>query len=309
MAVDALAGSFPQLARLYALQLEATPQHQKSLAKRIEVSDAKQLVMADKMAGWVMTLAGDNLPQVLQDYDWICRMVLEEELHFRRSGQYRLSTFQEALENVYSNKEYMGHYMNGLLVSQVWWANHTEAFNYYVDEFLGGFTGPFNHLEIGPGHGLLLYLAGSNPNCQRLEGWDISEESARQTQHALDLLGLNKSATLKVQDMFAADVAPNQFDSVVFSEVLEHLEQPREALAVIRSLLSEKGRLFINVPINSPASDHIFLLRSPEEVLQLVEDCGFEIERSHFVPQTGMTLDRARRMQATITGLVVARRR
>ena len=33
--------------------------------------------MADEIAGWVRTLAGDDLDQVLLDYDWICKLAAD----------------------------------------------------------------------------------------------------------------------------------------------------------------------------------------------------------------------------------------
>src|SRR3712207_7808068 len=52
----------------------------------------------------------------------------------------------------------------------------------------------------------------------------------------------------------------------VISEVLEHLEQPGQALAFLRDCMTADGRIFINVPLNSPSPDHIYLLSSPEDV-------------------------------------------
>jgi len=89
--------------------------------------------------------------------------------------------------------------------------------------------------------------------------------------------------------------------------VLEHLEHPREALTRIKKLMNPEGRLFINMPINSPAPDHLFLLDTPEEVVDFVEKSGFRIEQSRFLPQTNMTLEKARRTKSTITTLIIAR--
>lgn len=300
------ARDYPSLARLYHRQFELTPQYAKGLTARVDNSTPDHLAMTEQLAGWVITLAGENLDTIQRDYDWICQMVLREEIYFRRNNSYRLKTFQQALDEVYSNDEYMEHYMNGLLISQIWWANHTESFRFYRDKHLGGFTAPFDHLEIGPGHGLLLFLAAQQPHCRSLEAWDISQASANQTRHALDLLGLKKPVNLRIQDLFEAHSRQERYDSIVLSEVLEHLETPREALEIIRSLLKPDGRLLVNVPINSPASDHLFLLRSPEEAVEFIENCGYRIEQTQFEPQTGMTLERARRMQATITTLVIA---
>lgn len=299
-------GAYPALQAVLTRQIALTPRHETSLTKRIAAADAEHLAMANDVAGWITALAGSRLDQHLLDYDWICNLVLEEELHFRRTGGYRLKTFAEAVAEVYSNDELMGHYMNGLLMTQLWWSNHTEAMRFYVNGFLKGFDQPYTHLEIGPGHGLLLFLAGKESLCRTLEAWDVSAESITQTKAAMRTLGGREDVTLRVQDIFADPPVGAAFDSIVLSEVLEHLEQPAEALGQIRRLLAPQGRLFVNMPINSPAPDHLFLLDSPEAVVGFIADCGYRIEQSHFAPQTNMTLERARRTQSTITTLVIA---
>lgn len=298
--------AYPALQAILARQIALTPRHEASLLKRIGSADAEHLAMTNDVAGWITLLSGARLDQHLLDYDWICNLVLAEELHFRRTGSYRLKTFAEAVAEVYSNDELMGHYMNGLLMTQIWWSNHTEAMQFYINQFLKGFERPYTHLEIGPGHGLLLFLAGKEKLCRSLEAWDVSAESIAQTKAAMKTLGGREDVVLRVQDIFAEPPAGAAFDSVVLSEVLEHLEQPREALGQMRRLLAPQGRLFINMPINSPAPDHLFLLESPEAVVAFVADCGYRIEQAHFAPQTNMTLERARRLQSTITTLVIA---
>ena len=109
---------------------------------------------------------------------------------------------------------------------------------------------------------------------------------------------------LKKMDLFAA---PNgSFRSIVFSEVLEHLENPRHALGILHGLLEEGGRIFINAPVNSPAPDHIFLFSHPEEIVQLVEDSGFTVVKTLFAPATGATLERARKRKLSISTAVIA---
>jgi 2-polyprenyl-3-methyl-5-hydroxy-6-metoxy-1,4-benzoquinol methylase len=298
--------SYPALQAILARQIALTPRHEASLLKRIASADAEHLTMTNEVAGWITLLAGSRLDQHLLDYDWICNLVLTEELHFRRTGGYRLKTFAEAVAEVYSNDELMEHYMNGLLMTQLWWSNHTEAMRFYINRFLRGFERPYTHLEVGPGHGLLLFLAGKEELCRKLEAWDVSPESISQTRAAMKTLSGREDFVLRVQDIFADPPAGASFDGIVLSEVLEHLEHPREALVQIRQLLAPQGRLFVNMPINSPAPDHLFLLESPEAVVAFVEDCGYRIEQVHFAPQTNMTLERARRTQSTITTLVIA---
>ncbi|MBO9500288.1 class I SAM-dependent methyltransferase [Brevundimonas sp. A19_0] len=292
------------LSTLIDTQLRVFPAHAAYLEKRFAGDSAEEMALADDIAARICQIAGDDLETYCRDYAWLSEIVLEEELFFRRNGRYRLTTFQEAYDQVYSQREYMSRYMNGLLMSQVWWRNHTAVMGFYRDAFLGGFKRDFSHLEVGPGHGLLLGMATRTPHCVKAEGWDISEASLANTQDSLRQIGADISRIdLKRVDIFdAPDVA---FDAVVFSEVLEHLEQPLEAVRALYQRVRPGGRIFINAPVNSPAPDHLYLFSNPEQVVDMVQEGGFEIEQTLFAPCTGATLDRARRLGLTISVAVI----
>ncbi len=91
------------------------------------------------------------------------------------------------------------------------------------------------------------------------------------------------------------------------SEILEHLEDPVGALRAAAAWMRPGGWLWINVPVNSPAPDHIFLLRTPEEAVELVRAAGFTPVDTAFYPMTGRTLDETRRENLTISVIVTAR--
>jgi 2-polyprenyl-3-methyl-5-hydroxy-6-metoxy-1,4-benzoquinol methylase len=92
------------------------------------------------------------------------------------------------------------------------------------------------------------------------------------------------------------------------SEVLEHLERPREAIEIIRELLAPGGSVWINAPANGPAPDHLFLLRSPRELADLVATAGLEVARMAAFPVAGSSLDRALRQELPISCVVVGRK-
>ncbi|MBX9467205.1 MAG: class I SAM-dependent methyltransferase [Rhizobium sp.] len=287
-------------------QLHVFPEHSKFLERRLAGLKEGELQYLDELAGHVITLTGDNLETYANDYAWLCREQLDEELFFRRNGRYRLSTFRDAYEQVYSNKEYMTRYMNGLLMTQLWWSNHTAVMQYYRSEFLAKNADGYTHLEIGPGHGLFLYFAAADKRAGSVTGWDISEASIALTQEALLKLGLDSLPKLELQDFFKAPM--ERFDSVVFSEVLEHMENPVEALQFIRPLLTENGRLFLNMPINSPAPDHLFNMGSPAELQAFIERVGFLVESSSFLPATNQTLEMSLKKKMTVSCVFVLRK-
>jgi ubiquinone/menaquinone biosynthesis C-methylase UbiE len=136
----------------------------------------------------------------------------------------------------------------------------------------------------------------------------VSKSSIAATTKALSKLGVTRKISLIEQDVLAATAKPDAFDSAIISEVLEHLERPDLALKTLRATLRPGGRLFINVPVNSPAPDHIFLWTDPNEFVDWVAAQGFEIEAKEFYPVTGASLERAIRKKLSISCIVVARR-
>jgi 2-polyprenyl-3-methyl-5-hydroxy-6-metoxy-1,4-benzoquinol methylase len=296
----------PHLEKLVAHQLAMFPEHVFFLTNRFSALTGAEYQFADRIAEKIIQIAGCHLERVCADYRWLNGIVLDEELYFRRNGRYRLSTFEEADAQYYSNSKFMSRYMNGLLASQLWWRNHTEMLQYFRDDFLEHNPHGFSHLEIGPGHGLFLYFAATSPNCRSASAWDISDASLQKTRSALAAMHLDRQVLLKKVDIFAAP--KEEFTSIVFSEVLEHLERPQDALAILHGLLADKGRIFLNAPVNSPAPDHLYLFETPEQILQMIADAGFTVESSRFSPYTGVTLERARKKKLTISVGVIVRK-
>ena len=86
-----------------------------------------------------------------------------------------------------------------------------------------------------------------------------------------------------VQDMPA--VGSRRFDTVVCSEVLEHVPSPADALAEIRRVLKPGGTLVLTVPYLSRLHDepHDYFRYTRHGLRHLLEDGGFtvsEIERT-----------------------------
>lgn len=294
----------PKVARLVGAILDKYPKHEPFMARRFDGTPESERASNEALADQILSLAGDQLDKFVDGYEFICQIQKEEELYFRRHKEYRLKSFQEALDQIYSNADYMAAYMRGLLVTQLLWSNHTHSIAFYTERFLGQTPAGAELLEIGPGHGLLLARAVQALGQGQVTGWDVSASSLAHTRNALNALGVHDGFKLEARNLF--DSQAERFDAVVFSEVLEHLEDPRGALAAIRTLVKPGGRLFLNVPINSPAPDHIFLLRSPEETFDLVRGQGFEIVESACFPATNYSMEQATRHKLTISVSLIA---
>lgn len=279
------------------------PNHRPFLLRRFGKIESDELNFCEQTAEQIHKIAGSRLQEFLAGYEFICNIQKDEELYFRRNGRYRLTTFAEALSEVYDNKPYMLAYMRGLLVTQVLWSNHTKSLQFYSQRYLKLLKNEDKLLEIGPGHGLLMARAIEHLSDFAVTGWDISEASLRDTTDALDALGVTKKYQLQARNLF--EVADERFDAVVFSEVLEHLEEPEKAVKAIVNIMRPGGKLYVNVPINSPAPDHLFLLQSPEHVESFLFGCGLNIVESAYYPATNYTLEQAIKHKLTISACLI----
>lgn len=298
---------YPAIHTLARAQLNNWPNHVKALETALADSDPEFSQRTNELARLVLRLTGDKLDAYCDDYQWMCKRFLEEQVHFQRHGTYRLRTFAEAYAEVYSQRAYMDRYVNGILMSQVFWRNHALAIDLFRTDFLSKNSPGFRHLDIGPGHGLFLAYAAQEPKCGGCTGWDVSPASIDTTRQALDRLGLARPVALELHDVVKPWLGTRQFESAVISEVLEHLETPERALAVLHQVLVPGGRVFINVPVNSPAPDHIYLWTHPDEVMALIVGAGFDIEATHLIPASGQSLAAAITEKLDISCIVVAR--
>lgn len=300
--------AYPNLENIVSVLLKVWPQHAAYCEMRFRDDPPGFMQRSDELAGLVIKLAGGDLSTYCEDYKWMCEEFLKEELYFRREGRYRLATFKEAFDEVYNKPEYMSRYVRGILISQLIWTPHARAFDFFRTNFLSSTVPGQNHLEIGPGHGLFLYFASQEPNLAHIEAWDVSQSSIAATKHALSSLGVTRNIELKEQDVLAGAPKPDFFHSAIISEVLEHLERPDLALRTLRTALKPGGKLFINVPVNSPAPDHIYLWSSTDEFVDFVKEQGFEIDETQFLPITGHSLERALKNKLSISCILIARR-
>jgi 2-polyprenyl-3-methyl-5-hydroxy-6-metoxy-1,4-benzoquinol methylase len=304
--LDSILAGRPSTLRVVNISLTAWPEHEKYLIKSFGQRTAETLEATEEVAAAVLRLIAGAEKRFGEDYHWTCDRLREEEIYFHREGRYRLSTFAEALAEVYSDHEYMRHYMGGLLLTQVLWFNHIATMDMFLRRALDAMTEPFDYLEVGPGHGLMTYFAAKSEFSRSLEAWDVSSESLRQTRAALDRLEVSKSIALVETDILGGKLSPKRFDLVVISEVLEHLETPSEALRFLRSAISGGGRIFINVPINSPSPDHLYLFSSPEDVIALIEDAGLHVNRMELYATQGHAIEKALANRISVSAGVIA---
>lgn len=306
---------YPAIAELAGRVTQRWPEHATFIERSFGGREPAAMAVAEQLAVAILKLAAEDaggLDELSDDYRFLCEeIVLPEEIHFRRNGSYRLANFADANAECYANAPFMSRYMNGLLLSDVLWANHANAFASFVNDYLPRLGDGARHLEIGPGHGLFLFFAASAANVGSVSGWDISPTSIEKTRKALKALGAPRQPNLTLRDLFADDPANvgEEFDSIVMSEILEHLEDPVAALVAAGNHLSADGLIFVNVPANSPAPDHIFLFEGQEHAERVMNDGGFDVIHSVGFPMSGTTLERAKRHKLAISCVLTGKRR
>lgn len=307
--------AYPNTSRIVDDVLAVWPEHRKIAARSLGGRDKALMDHTEEIAGIVFRVASEHaggLPDVMQAYRYMCeKIMVPEEWYFRRHNKYRLSTFLEANAEVYSQSALMNRYMLGGLASYVLWLNHIGTTQHFTQNFISKLEPNTDLLEVGPGHGLLLYLASRSPNVSTITGWDVSPESLKLTRASLDAMQIDRSIDLKERNIFSGEAPALQessFDAIVLSEVLEHLERPGDALKTLHGLARPNGKVWINVPANSPAPDHIYLIRHPDEAAELVADAGFEVLETGAFPTAGASLERAIKLELTVNCVVVGRK-
>ncbi len=296
--------------------LASWPQHERYLRVNVGEREPALLAFSEQLSEIICKLGDEGhggLASLVEDYRFICeKIVLPEELHFRRHGTYRLKTFEEAYRTVYSNREFMTRYMNGLLVTDVIWINHCRCMMNYRQEFLPMLRRGASLLEIGPGHGLLLYLADAMENIGQVTAWDISEASLALAAKTLETMSARRKVQFEKRNIFEASIMDPEnaglFDGIVLSEVLEHLEDPLKAIQVLHHVCRPGGLVWINVPANSPAPDHLYLVSDISEPVALVKQAGFEVVNQYFYPTSGTTAEKARAKKLTANCVIIAKK-
>jgi 2-polyprenyl-3-methyl-5-hydroxy-6-metoxy-1,4-benzoquinol methylase len=284
--------AMPATRRIVDAVVADWPSHDRYLVKSFAARDADVLATTELLAQAVVALEGERLPELAANYRWTCDRLREEELHFHRTGRYRLSTFADADREVYANAEYMAHYVDGLLISQILWYNHVASCNFYFRTAPTLLKPRARFLEIGPGHGLMTYMAMREFGLASGVAWDLSAVSVEHTRKALATLGVD-NVTCAVRDAMTVRAGEQEFDFIVLSEVLEHLEDPVPVMQHLRGLIAPDGLIFVNVPINSPSPDHLYLMETPLEAAAVVEKTGWRIVEQGLFATQGMAISRA----------------
>lgn len=239
-------------------------------------------------------------PDLEKNFSWMENQFLEETIHFFREGRYRAVDVAAVEKNVYSNTDYMLRYLDGIVFSYSRWPNHRRAAKELATRI--ALSGVSELTEVGPGPGFLSQLLLKTvPGLRRIRTYDISHTSVHYQQSLVRLCG--QSVEIHHGDFFES---PPGTQALLLSDILEHFANPEAFMKKASNWLLPGGRLFVNFPINSPAPDHVFLLRSPQEVEDLVRSSGYRVLSTALFPEKDYPLEKARRLNAAISVVLSA---
>lgn len=246
---------------------------------------------------------GEDYDSIADGYLNFCLYFMEERKYFVEYGTYRYSTYKEA-ELLYNDSAYMKNYMIGLSLAIYLWSIQRESMRFFVekcrkDKHFGG-----KYLEVGPGHGEYLVTAMENMFFDEYLAVDISSTSAEMTRSFLKYVYQNdKKAMGKVavlhKDFFA--IEEEKFDGIVVSEVLEHVENPKDFLLQTKKLAKQDAFIYLSTAINSPFPDHLYHFHRKEEVYRLLKETGFKVVDEVISTAEGISMEKAEKKKYDIT--------
>ncbi len=71
------------------------------------------------------------------------------------------------------------------------------------------------------------------------------------------------------------------YDLIIMGEILEHVSNPVDMLYLASTLLDD-GVIWLTVPTNAPAIDHISLFKTEQEVFDMIDKAGMQVIE-HFI--------------------------
>ncbi len=271
--------TFPVLARTlsaYMLELQLEPGFP---------DEAEELVALAYQLAASIGLSEDD---VLDAYADFCLTFLREQELFRQSGEYRNAAhgFEHVRHEVYEDDEYMSHYMLGHLLSCAVFPHHYQQYRFFVTRFVPAVGPDAKVFEFGQGHGLWLARFLAHAPGRQGQGCDISRLCVRLAGQMLRLRQVAGRCTLIHGDAVRHDFVGQQFDAMIASGLLEHVEDPWSFLRRIRGHLRPgTGRLFTMVPTNTAHPDHLVLFRSPKEIQAMYREAGYDVVEELVVAQ------------------------
>lgn len=278
--------------------------HGKYLLKTASMLDDSENTAFESIINFFLK-RGETIHSLASAYMVFVTDSVKEQMYFFQNGHYRYSSFKDVDDLLYNNSAYMHKYMLGVMLSHYLWISHIELSRYFKQFIQNNDFNFGSYLEIGLGYGEYFAIAMENNTISSFKGIDISETSVNGAKEFLSVYQ-NKNYSIKQIDFLKYDT-DEKADVIVTTEVLEHVETPELFLKKIGNILSTNGRAYISTAINAPTIDHIYLFRSKEEVIDMVNSCGLKVIEYKCVTSNQKTLAEAEKSgEPVLIALIVS---
>ncbi len=276
---------------------ERDPFQRKALEKDEPLIDEKENL--EHFLQFCVQQKKNTIDELVEAYLFLINMFREETYYFISNGKYRFSKYEEIGNSVYGNRDYMQKYMIGLAISDYIMIPHLKMIRFFQENVQKLSNGGGKYFEIGPGSGQFLVKAIERGNFTKYKACDLSQTSVNLCNDYLAYSGLIDKCKVECKNFFDYG-EEEKYDCIVMGEVLEHVENPSAMLKRIYEMLKDGGKAFITTVINAPAIDHIYLFSTKEEVLNLLENAGFGIEKFILATAGNVPLEKAEKKKFAI---------
>ncbi len=163
-------------------------------------------------------------------------------------------------------------------------------------------------LSVGFGTGYELKMAAEALTDWQIEAYDTDPEVRARARQLLDFFDISKD--IHLGDYFPLAQCRKElrghYDAIVLSEVLEHLEDPAQALVTLRDCLKDDGRMFVTMAINIAQEDHLFLYPSINACREQIRQSGLAVRKEWIAPQTIFVIEEQDREEEFKKGNYIA---
>ena len=212
--------------------------------------------------------------------------VMRMQDRFFRTGQFDAGPELLADGRLYTDADLMGRrYLCGLYLAQVLWPNHLAKLEYFEAEFLPLAVDGVRVLEVGTGPGTYGLGIGRAVACGELILNDISSLSVEMAQRMAMTDPVRKPETLRFSttDFLEFDETAGPFDLVLFSEVVEHLQDPGQGLERLGRVLAPGAAVFFSTATNAAFYDHTIVFETVSEVKAMLGEHGLNISKERTI--------------------------
>lgn len=209
--------------------------------------------------------------------------VIEMQQEFYRSGRFSMDMHGGSL---YSDEEIMGRrYLIGLYLAQALWPNHHSKLAFFEREIVAFARQGTRVLDVGCGPGTYGLAIGRRVRCDELTMLDISplSEPLVRGLAAADPVVDPGTMDVVIGDFLEHPVPEGGYDVILFSEIVEHLDDPEQGMRHLAATLARDGSVFFSTATNSAFYDHTIVFDDLDEIRDLVARHGFEVMAEHTV--------------------------